>query len=293
MGLFKKLGLQDFLNKAEPFHKFNSKDTFDLETLDGINSIPVKQEILKSFHEDDFTNSILYKLQRKATEYKTQGKPELVLACLEKSFYIMINSDYYYGDYADRYVNYLKKYRYFDKAREIEKIIDDRESSNVNTITELEMAIANAKRLGTDLLEADVPKPADAKTAMYRGRIYSISGTDTRFPKLPDDIEDTSIMLYPFLFGISEPNYCKPGEEIERSNRPFKDTRSSKEKKEYEEIVQSCLEEEKNRKDYDWIWENLPDIAPKSLSGYTKMRNSNSSNYKRIVQVASEKGYKI
>lgn len=297
MGLFQKLGLHQIADKInafiedEPLEAATVVEKWDLDTLDGIQSIPDEQDLLKHFYDGTFNESILYKLQRKATEHNKAGDSDLMLACLEKSFNIMLTSDYFYGDYADRYVSYLKKYRQFDKAREVQQILDQME--NKNYISEIAKAIKDAKELGTDLLEADIPKPADAKTAMYRGRIYSISGNDSRFPKLPDDIEDTSITLYPFVYGVNEPTICKSGDEIERSNRPFKDTRSSKERKEYSEMQSAYLEEKKNRVDYDWVWEHLPDIAPKSLSGYTKMRNTNSQNYQKIVKAAAEKGYTI
>ena len=268
----------------------NTLQIYDLNTKEGIEAIPNKQQILKTLNDGTFSDSILSKLQKKATEYKKENNIEMVLLCLEKSYLIMKESDYYYSPYADRYVDCLKKYRYFDKARDIQREIDTRRSE-CGTINELDMAIRNAKILNTDLLEADFLKPADSKTAMYRGRIFSISGKDNRFPKLPDDILETELTLSPFVYGASEPLYCKPGKEIEFSNRPFKDTRSSKEKAEYNEMVQKIQEEENNRIDYDWIWENLPDISPKSLSGYVRMKNSNSANYQKIKKAAEEKGY--
>lgn len=145
----------------------------------------------------------------------------------------------------------------------------------------------------TDLLEADTPKPTDSKTAIYRGRIYSITGNDSRFPKLPDDISNTEITLYPFIYGVSTPTICKKGDEIKKSNRPFKDTRSSKEKTEYEQLLKMSNEEQINRKDYDWIWEHLPDIAPKSLSGYTRMKNAKTKNFEKLVIKAKELDYEI
>ena len=265
---------------------------YDLTTKKGIEEIPNKQQILKSFEDGTFSDNILSKLQKKATEYKKEENVEMFLLCLEKSYLIMKESDYYYKPYADRYVTFLKKYRHFDKAREIQSEIDAR-GSDFSSHSLLEISINNAKKIGTDLLESDFPKPTDSKTAMYRGRIFSISGKDTRFPKLPDDITDTELMLSPFVFGVSEPMYCKSGKEIEFSNKPFKDTRSSKEKNEYNEIITSAQEEQKNRNDYDWIWEHLPDIAPKSLAGYVKMKNSNSKNFQKLQNVAKENGYII
>lgn len=278
------MGLFDFIKKT--------LQIYDLDSLEGIQQIPNKQNIMQYAQNGSLSGSILSDLQKKATEHKKHGNMELSIACLEKSFLIMLNSDYYWSPYADRYVNYLKNDRQFDKAREVQKKIDTLRLS-CNSISELDLAIKNAKSLKTDLLEADFPKPTDSKTAMYRGRIFSISGKDKHFPKLPDDISETELMLTPFIFGVSEATYCKPGKEIEFSNKPFKDTRSSKEKAEYNEMVQKSQEAENNRIEYDWIWENLPDIAPKSLSGYVRMKNSNSKNFQNLVKKAQECGYLI
>lgn len=50
---------------------------------------------------------------------------------------------------------------------------------------------------------------------------------------------------------------------------------------------------EELEKEYQWITDNLPDIAPKSLSGYKRMKNSNSKNYQNIVSKAKQKGFII
>lgn len=45
--------------------------------------------------------------------------------------------------------------------------------------------------------------------------------------------------------------------------------------------------------DYKWIQRNLPNLCPKSISGYSRMKNQNTKNYQKIVQAAAEKGYTI
>jgi len=37
----------------------------------------------------------------------------------------------------------------------------------------------------------------------------------------------------------------------------------------------------------------MPDIAPKSLSGYARMKNANTENYRKLVEQAKEKGISI
>lgn len=259
----------------------------DLNSIEGINSIPNKQRIISGSSVND---RILRDLQTKATEHKKSGRIDLSIACLEKCFYIMLESDYYYGDYAHRYIRYLKNDRQFDKARQMEKLLSNYESKADKGIPEY---IVTARQLKTDFLEASYTYPADGETAKYRGRIFSISGKDKRFPPLTPDIEMCDLELYPYIYGISTPNHCKKGEEIQFSNRPFVDDRNDSEKKAFGKQMKSCLVSDNNEDEYYWIYENLPDLAPKSLSGYTRMKNSNSKNYQKIVEEAKKIGHKI
>lgn len=262
----------------------------DLNTLDGIMSIPNKQSILKFAKNGTLEGSILATLQKKATEHKKNNRMDLAIACLEKSFYIMLNSDYYYSEYADRYIKFLKNDRQFDKARSTEKILEKIESEHTNTIPDY---ILSAKQLGTDLIEASYTTPCDSETAKYRGRIFSISGHDQRFPALSQKVRMCDLTFYPFVFGASIPMYCEEGAEIEFSNRPFLDDRKPSEKREYNEFVQKQMASQNNEDEYYWIYENLPELAPKSLSGYIRMKNSKSTNFQKIVAAAKELGYEI
>lgn len=45
--------------------------------------------------------------------------------------------------------------------------------------------------------------------------------------------------------------------------------------------------------DYDWIFEFLPDLCPKSFSGYMRMKNANTKNYQKIVAEAKKLGRDI
>lgn len=89
------------------------------------------------------------------------------------------------------------------------------------------------------------------------------------------------------------------------------DPKLEKYKKEFKQRYLECLAElreeqrqekaekkakalnERLEKEYQWITNNLSEIAPKSLSGYKRMKNSNSKNYQNIVMKAKEKGFKI
>lgn len=99
----------------------------------------------------------------------------------------------------------------------------------------LEKALQTAKTLNTDLLEASYSLGCCSECAKLRGRWFSISGNDKRFPKFPVviDCDCYGILFYP-VFPFSKPKY-EPAQDdiIEFSNRPFIDDRTDHEKEIY------------------------------------------------------------
>ena len=149
-----------------------------------------------------------------------------------------------------------------------------------------------------------------SECAKYRFRIYCISGSDTRFPKLPEYIKKYSwhcgLLLYPFSLGINYMNLaigkslCEIDELIEYSNRPFVDDRADEEIERYNRIlVQNKqdyidgLNKEQAKQEYEKIRIEFPDIAPKSQGGYMRMKKSNSANFQKLKEKAVSAGIEI
>lgn len=42
-----------------------------------------------------------------------------------------------------------------------------------------------------------------------------------------------------------------------------------------------------------WIQENLPDLCPKSLTGFRRIRTQNTKNYQKIVSEAAKLGKEL
>ena len=149
-----------------------------------------------------------------------------------------------------------------------------------------------------------------SECAKYRFRIYCISGSDTRFPKLPEYIKKYSwhcgLLLYPFSLGV---NYMRLSENkslneidelIEYSNRPFVDDRADEEIERYNRILAQNkqdyidgLNKEQAKQEYEKICIEFPDIAPKSQGGYMRMKKSNSANFQRLKEKAVSAGIEI
>jgi len=288
---------------------------FDLNSIRGINAIPVKE-----YHYlDEITGRIDYVLRMKAGVHATNKRMDLAIACLRKAQEIMPKSPVGFWQERDymRLVSYLIQDGQFDEARAEwnrilngeRGIITDRELHNIA----FDKNIDSVKELGADLVRMSESYPTCAECSKYQGRVYSLSGKDRRFPKLPEQfivnhgVHDGcrhSIGLYwdGVSTGLDSWEGIGP---VAFSNRPFKDYRPPQEVEEYEKrknekrfvYDEEWFESEKcrylERKLYEKICETLPDIAPKSYSGYMRMKNANTKNYLKLVEAAKQHGISI
>lgn len=98
---------------------------------------------------------------------------------------------------------------------------------NNYSLLALKKTLKDAKSLETDLLEMSEHEGTCPICAQYQGRVFSISGDDKRFPKLPDIVFKTGGLhegcrhsFFPFLYGISKSTNGHD-DIISFSNRPF------------------------------------------------------------------------
>ena len=199
----------------------------------------------------------------------------------------------------------------------------------------VESAIADqifedAGRFGTDLVIMSAHGASCPDCAKYQGRVFSLTGNDKLFPKLPAHIS-LSQGIHPgcghtfstYIHGVTDPmleytlffqdnvapRYKK--NIVAFSNRPFIDDRlpetvknaedymvkrqAERDRQLYYEAHMIEIEAQRgiDKRDYKWLQENLPDICPKSYSGYKRMKNGNTKNYQKIVLKAKEMGRDI
>lgn len=55
-------------------------------------------------------------------------------------------------------------------------------------------------------------------------------------------------------------------------------------------VIEPYLEEMKDREQYYWLLENIPEIAPKSFGGYRRMKKEKSKTYKEIANEVKKLG---
>lgn len=146
-----------------------------------------------------------------------------------------------------------------------------------------------------DLLELAHSWTKCEKCAKYQGRVYSINGDDSRFPRLPDDIIKTGkvcdngceTLFRPFMHGANTKiqYYTNSGCIIERdaiacSNRPYYDDRTENDKIRYYKVKAErdsrIIKEKyymKNYRNYCYKKIHEPFSVPKSFSAYMRKLN--------------------
>ena len=275
--------------------KYNPKASiYKMDTLEDIKKIPVPASNFE--YNCDFTKSIEYVLQRRATQFKKEGNLDLAIACLKKAIEIIPFAPMQYTDVYIRLENYLKLAGKFDEVREVNVKQGDIKQ---NQEEQLYNRMLESSSLA-DLIEVPRETRVCSECARYHGRVYS-KKKNSKFPQMAlfvnyyntKHCDCPPLTFYPFWENASIPTICSQNKLIEYSNRPFEDDRTRAEKKNYEDYIAQIKTDIKDRKDYDWLCEHLPDNAPKSYGGYRNMKNKNSINYQKLVSLAKENGYTI
>nr|WP_317399784.1 hypothetical protein [uncultured Gemmiger sp.] len=288
------------------------KNAFDLTTAEGIRAITLQavQPWIKS--APGVPSHPVEILSKQASAYQ-KDHLELAIECLRKANELRPDCGIVYSE-----DSYLRLVRYLCKAERFKEA--DREQQKIQAMfhgptapyshealshAALERSFASARELDTDLVEISWINACCEVCGKYRGRIFSISGRDKRFPKFPADFcLDCGLSVFPIIEGVSVPMYSDPDHFVEEAQRPFIDTRTPDEIKAYAERQKRTQREEKrrteyvererkNHADYAWIRENLPGLAPKTLSGYRRMKTMNTENFQKLQSQALELGHKI
>lgn len=132
--------------------------------------------------------------------------------------------------------------------------------------------------------------------SIYNRRIYSLFGQCRSFPILPNFLSNDVCPNCNKYIGFSRyfPNINgNLKKDIEFSNRPFIDSRTSDEKKMWDDNIFMIELDKKMERDFNWVCINLSCMAPKSIGGYKRMAKSNSKNFQKLVCAAKDKGYII
>lgn len=277
---------------------------YDLTDTDSIYSIEVPEYTYPhdspNARELDATGYLEYVLRMHAGWLWNAGDYRLSMVCLGKACQLMLYSTIAWRrkDYFRIVEDYLRLGE-FGKAKEwkdwIEKYtVSDEDCRQIK----FNDTLASCKFLGTDLVEVGDLAGMCETCAKYRNRIYSLSGRNIKFPKFPKDFcFKCGLGISPFVDGVSEPSFnCISY--VLHSRRPFKDDRTEKEIENYKKISEllSNMPEDGpslNHIIYYWIKVAFPDDAPKTVGGFSRMRNSNSKKYQALVEKIERAGCRL
>lgn len=279
---------------------------YDLTNRDSIYSIKVPQYTLahSNPHAQDLgvTGYLDYVLRMHAGFLWNKHDFSLAMACLEKACQLMLYSsigwqrkDFY------RVVDWYIELGRFKKAKRWKDWIDrNTDAPEDLPIIAFKHTLASCEYLEIDLVEVGDLGGMCEVCAKYRNRIYSLSGKTLKYPKFPSDFcFSCGLGVSPFVDGVMEPTF-KCISKCLHSRRPFRDDRTKEEKENYIEI-QKRRDETKykertanlNHIIYYWFKPLFPNEFPKSVGGFSRMRNSNSKNYQKLMAMVQSKGYKI
>lgn len=292
----------------------NIENFYDLNSVEGIESIPVPC-IQHNGYYDTVTGRVEYYLRVHGYYRHLQnGNKDLVIACLYKAQELR----YYYNGSGRK--SYLRLVQYlYEFGRDEEA---DYELARVNEYFEKHQnfhvdstlrGLLDARNNNTDLVQTTTSIACCEECAKYVNRVYSVSGKDKRFPKLPSEFYTyggghhfSCLSVCSYHPGFSPLFECS--DVIEYSNRPFVDERSAYEIERYEQwhskMVKRKIAEKKqeesllewakqNKIDTDtlnWIHDNLPELCPKSVSSLRQIRTRSTKTYQKIVEEAKKLG---
>lgn len=278
---------------------------YDLTDEKSIRSIKVPAYTYshENSHANDLgvTGYLEYVLRMHSGWLWNNGDYNLSNVCLGKACQLMLYStiDWQRKDYY-RIVNQNIELGRFKKAKEWKDWIE-RNTKSVDDIAidAYKRTLDSCKFLETDLVETGGELSCCGTCAKYRNRIFSLTGKDIRFPRFPKDFHFGCISVSPFVYGVHEPVFPQK-HYILHSWRPFKDDRTQEEKDNYRERMERISKMENSEHFpnlghiiYYWFKPKFPDDFPKSLSGFSRMRNSNSKNYQKLIRKIESAGYKI
>lgn len=155
-----------------------------------------------------------------------------------------------------------------------------REATNTATLNQL-------TSLGYDLVKMSSHLTSCKICASLQGRVYSISGSDPRYPKLTQAYSGAHMNIHtrcrhvimPYVETLAD----EPEKDREFSNRSFDiDPRSKKEIDSYNKTQKEKAKLRNDRRQWEKYKLALPDDTPKTFSGFRRSKQSNSEKWQEL-----------
>lgn len=295
--------------------------TYDLENIHDIQKIPTP-----NFAEFDpmmdgygITGSLDYVIRMKAGAFYNRNEKELCSACLWKSTQLMLANKsvgWQKKDF-DRLINWHLQLGMYDEAEKAKKYLSRYGQYTENVFDSTAKSIRdsvfdNMKKYNLDLVAYhDYGSGCCSECAKMRGRVYSISGKSKKFPPLPQYAKINGnfhpgcrCSMSPFFEGEEIFYKGKKVNARKISNRQWIDDRDDTEKNLYQKYLETIQKRDKeakqaeeysrkkghDRQEYDSIVKLLPELSPKSFTGYRRMKTQRTKNFMKLVEAAKQVG---
>ena len=288
---------------------------YDTKNISAVKSIPLKKSDLVSGTP---VYNLEYLLRKRAREERKLENNELAYALLKKSNALMkcTSMKYNISDYL-LIVKWLFEDGLFEEA---EKSIATLHNAFPAVFDEtlqrkqyIRDVLLNCKKTNTDYVYCSPHGACCNICSMQQARVYCISGKDKRFPQLPNNVytyggfHKGCRCTFSSYYGIDNyiyDIYGKKHNAISYSNRPYKDERTAQDKEQHKALREKPIlnsqyyENLYRQKGYDKleyrkILEILPQYAPKSFSGYMRMKKNRTKNFMKLYELAKENNISI
>jgi hypothetical protein len=249
-----------------------------------------------------------YLLRMRASQERVAQNNPLAYALLEKSTQLMKKTGIFYSQKNFlRLSNWLYEDGQYVQAQKVEAdllaVFPDKSTIHLKAF---QRSLENCKLIPTDYIFCSSHQGTCPICSQYQCRVYCISGRDKRFPKLPDIVyqyggfhKGCRHTFYPFFLDIENTirdHLLQEHDVYTYSNRPFIDNRSDSDKQIYLQRIENQKKHEEaamNKRIYYDLMQKIPEVMPKSVAGFTKMKRANSINYQKIVKAAHDIGIEI
>lgn len=291
---------------------------YDLAVLEDIKNIPTNIKCKLHSSGSGYSGLLFYVLMKKASLLHSDGLHLLSYECMRKAIKICIYSDF---SLQQREITQILHWMWEDGNFEEAKLekeyinnylipaIRDMHKKHTKEVIKNALDKSDTNIFRDGLLELSY-NPCKKYCSTYASRIYSVDGADTRFPELPDVFfrdyelhENCNCLLSNFIFynDTEIDHIMYNGEEasnvVEISNRPFVEDDRSPQLIEHDKRLETerinLIRHDENMEIYYKLKHACPEVLPKSLSAFSRMRNSNSAKYQEIKKYASEHGLEI
>ena len=274
---------------------------YDTYSLEDVKSIPIPV-----FNESYGTPvyNLEYLLKMRASEEREKENYELSYDLMYKTIECKASRIMYGKKEYLQFIMWLYKDGRIEEAAMLEKRLrrEEPEVFDINLFHKNHFlsAIKQCKDFDTDYIYCGGHTCTCSECAKYQNRVYSISGKDSAYPKLPDFVYEYGGFhpgcrhcFYPFSgdsIADKNGNYV---DALEYSNRPFVDDRTPEEIEGYNQYLKKAEKErlhDENLKAFYILKKELPDVMPKSYSTFAQYKAHNSDKYINILNSANEKG---